>query len=158
MSEDECDFMVKAFTRAEKRKRDDLGEKIVTDEMLNVKCALVWEANRCEGPIVSWDLDRHCFGLRAEKKYKKGDRVTEYGGTLFSRPIEGDYVAKASSDLFIDGRVGFKLKQKGRWINESDRDRTKVNVKIGRIVRAIADIEEDEWLFGDYGDEYERSY
>lgn len=70
----------------------------------------------------------------------------------------GDYVAKASSDLHIDGRVGFSLTAKGRWINESDRKRKIVNVELGRVVRATRNIKAGEWLFADYGEEYERDY
>lgn len=143
-----------------KKKARSLGETIVTEEMLAVPHALVWESNQVEGPIVCWDPDRNCYGLRAEKKYKAGDRITWYGGTLHpsAKVIRGDYVAQAASDCVIDGRVGFKLKEKGRWINESDNQRRKVNAKLGRIVRAITDIEEDEWIFADYGPDYERSY
>ena len=141
-----------------RKKSRSLGETIVTEEMLAVPHALVWESNQVEGPMVCWDPDRSCYGLRAEKKYTAGDHITTYGGKLYTKPINGDYVAKAASDCYIDGRVGFKLKDKGRWMNESDRDRRKVNAKLGRVVRAIEDIEEDEWIFTDYGPDYERSY
>lgn len=139
--------------RAEKK-----GEEVVSETKLRSLFNVISDCNAVEGPIVSWDMERHCFGLRAEKKYKAGERITTYGGTRSSKPINGDYVAKAASDCFIDGRVGFKLKEKGRWINESDRTRSKVNAKLGRNVKALTDIEEDEWIFVDYGKDYKRTY
>lgn len=65
---------------------------------------------------------------------------------------------KIASDTFMDGRVGFKLSDKGRWTNESDRRRKIVNISLGREMKATRDIEAGEWLFTDYGDEYERNY
>jgi hypothetical protein len=73
------------------------------------------------------------------------------------KELRGDYVAK-SGELYIDGQYDFKLSQKGRWINESDRDRTIVNVVLGRTVRAACDIEEGQWLFADSGPEFVRDY
>lgn len=113
--------------------------------------------NEMPGPQVKWDTHRKCYGLRSDRPYRKGELVTTYGGTMSVREIAGDYVAKAS-EVYIDGESGFRLSQKGRWINESDRDRTSVNVSLGRNIRATRDIAEGEWLFADYGPDYIRSY
>lgn len=114
-------------------------------------------ANRMPGPQVCWDCERGCYGLRSDREYKKGELVTTYWGRVSSKESHGDYVAKAS-EVYIDGRVDFLLSQKGRWINESDRERSIINVNLGRNVRAIRDIEEGEWIFADYGPDYVRSY
>ena len=119
--------------------------------------AVVVCVNSVPGPIVCWDDDRRCYGLKADRAYKCGEKITTYGGYISVKEIQGDYVAK-SGEVYIDGKHDFFPSQKGRWINESDRDRTVVNVKLGRDVRATCDIEAGEWLFADYGDEYVRNY
>lgn len=129
---------------------------VVTTAMLVDVIILAEAANDLEGPVVAYDHQRG-WGLKAEKKYLKGDLVTTYGGVISAKPIEGDYVAKAN-EVFINGHHGFRLKEKGRWINESDRDRTNVNVSLGRNVRAIREIKQGEWIFADYGPDYQRSY
>ena len=119
--------------------------------------ALQERANLAPGPLVEWDNDRNCYGLRADVSYARGTKVTSYGGFKSIKPLNGDYVAK-SGEVYIDGEWDFWPDEKGRWINESDRLRMNVNVKIGRDVRATRDIVKGEWLFADYGDEYERNY
>ena len=131
-------------------------DQIVTEDMLHTIDRIVEAANEIGGPQINLDHVRG-WGLRAEKKYLKGELVTTYGGITHLKEIQGDYVAKAN-EVFIDGRQGFKLKEKGRWINESDRDRTDVNVSLGRNVRAIREIKEGEWIFADYGPDYQRDY
>lgn len=142
--------------RSRRLVQKELEEQVVSEEMLDPIELLVSVANELGGPVVAFDHLRG-WGLRAEKKYLKGELVTTYGGVMSLCPSEGDYVAKAN-EVFIDGRHGFKLKEKGRWINESDRDRTCVNVSLGRNVRAIREIKEGEWIFADYGPDYQRSY
>ena len=125
----------------------------VQNSLLSViKCV-----NRMPGPKVCWDDERNCYGLKADRTYTCGEKVTTYGGHMCVQEGQGDYVAK-TGELYIDGEYDFFPEQKGRWINESDRDRTIVNVKLGRDVRATRDIEEGEWLFADYGEEYVRNY
>lgn len=74
---------------------------------------LVSQSNAIGGTVIAWDSDRMCYGLKAERRYLKGDIVTTYGGRKYSKEVEGDYVAKAASDVHIDGRVGFHLSEKG---------------------------------------------
>ena len=135
------------------------ADKIVTKFLLeNAGFGWIAEAaNVHPGPEVAWDDDRQCYGLRTRQSYRKGQAITEYGGRKSIKPVSGDYVAK-SGELYIDGQYDFKVSQKGRWINESDRDRTIVNVRLGRIVRAECDIPEGKWLFADYGPDFVRNY
>jgi hypothetical protein len=148
--------MLQRARRAQRATSD--GEYIVTEDDLKNISDLVRRCNEIDGPSVEWDHERGCYGLRARRNYARGEIVTTYGGKKYTREVEGDYVAKASSDLHIDGRVGFKLSEKGRWINEYDRDRIIVNVTLGRNVRATMDIAAGDWIFTDYGPEYERTY
>lgn len=141
--------------RGRKRERDF----VVTEKHLQGESLLemIRLCNLMSGPEVKWDVERKCYGLKAKRCYRKGEAITEYGGVKTVKPLDGDYVAK-SAEVYIDGRLGFKISQKGRWINESDRDRRVVNVKIGRVVRATRDIADGEWLFADYGPQYQRTY
>lgn len=149
-----------------KRRRADaiwkgMGSFVVTRKVLaEVPLAhlLVVGINRQPGPEVAWDHVRGCYGLRARQPYRKGQAITEYGGRRSRTELQGDYVAKASAELYIDGQYDFKLCEKGRWINESDRDRTVVNVILGRTVRAACAIVAGEWLFADYGPDFVRDY
>ena len=96
----------------------------VTETQLNESYgAVIRDVNRLDGPKVEYDLDRGCMGLRADRNYVTGELVTTYGGRHSTNEMYGDYVAKAS-EIHIDGAYDFLLSQKGRWINESDRDRT----------------------------------
>lgn len=140
------------------RRASNYSVYVVSERDLADIPTLVLQSNAIGGPVIAWDSDRMCYGLKAERRYLKGDIVTTYGGRKYSKEVEGDYVAKAASDVHIDGRVGFHLSEKGRWINESDRDRTIVNVALGRTIRAIRTIEPDEWIFTDYGPDYVRNY
>jgi hypothetical protein len=138
-------------------KRSVFENQIVCEDMLRPVELLVSAVNECEGPTVVYDEERKCYGLKAEKMYLKKQLVTTYGGTLHTKERQGDYVAYGG-DVYIDGLFGFKLKEKGRWINESDAERKNVNVQLGRNVRAIRDIEAGEWIFADYGPDYKRDY
>jgi hypothetical protein len=137
----------------------DLGTIVATEAMMEQSpfAHLFVAVNRQPGPEVAWDDDRQCYGLRTRQSYRKGEAITEYGGRKSVKELHGDYVVK-SGELYIDGQYDFKVSQKGRWINESDRDRTIVNVVLGRIVRAACDIPEDAWLFADYGPDFVRNY
>lgn len=124
---------------------------------------VIYNTNLLPGPVVEWDVMRNCYGLRADRFYRVGETITHYGGKIHFDPkgrMRGDYLAAlGKSGSVVDGYSGFKLWEKGRWINESDRERKVVNVEITRIkVVALCDILQGEWIFADYGEEYERSY
>jgi len=123
---------------------------------------LVAACNRLGGaPLVLWDPKRGGYGLFAERDYAVGEKVTEYGGIPYpaSTNRTGDYVALMGKDTLVDGRYGFRLGQEqGRWINESDAQRSIVNVELGRVVRVIRPVAEGEQFFGDYGPDYDRSH
>jgi len=133
-----------------------LADHVVTEHDLDAPALLINLVNELDGPAVEWDEQRNCYGLKARQHYKRGALVTTYGGAQSVTEISGDYVAKGG--VYVDGRIGFKLSQKGRWINESDRERTTINVTLGLNVRAAQDIAQGEWLFADYGPDYQRTY
>ena len=116
--------------------------------------------NETRGPLVAFDYYRHCFGLKAERDYKAREVVTDYGGEVSHvADVEGDYVAQlAKTNVTIDGYCGFLVREKGRWINESDNQRTLVNVELGRRVRTIKAVKQGDWFFADYGENYKRNY
>lgn len=118
---------------------------------------IIEEHNKYDGPKIVRDGIRG-WGLQADRFYRKGEVITEYGGKRYARPICGDYVAKIASDCYVDAEHEFKPWEKGRWINESSSQREYVNVKLGRQVRALCDINKGDMLYADYGNEYERTY
>ena len=120
------------------------------DNVINV-------CNLAPGPHIAWDDVRKCYGLIADRNYCIGEKITSYGGHKTLNSVDGDYVAKAS-EVFINGEFDFYTTEKGRWINEYDRERSIVNVSLGRTIRAIKNIQKGEWLFADYGPEYKRTY
>lgn len=133
-------------------------DTVVTATLLETRYGAIIDAvNQLSGPEVAWDPLRNCYGLRARQAYRPGEVITTYGGRRSLTPIRGDYVARCS-ELHIDGRTDFRLSEKGRWINESCRDRLIVNATLGRQVRALTPIQAGEWIFVDYGEEYQRSY
>lgn len=121
---------------------------------------LVRVCNLARGPLVVFDCDRLCFGLRADRDYNGHEVVTEYGGQVsHDFQAQGDYVAQlGNTEVTIDGYCGFLVREKGRWINESDNLRTLVNVELGRRVRTIKHVKRGDWLFADYGHNYKRCY
>lgn len=140
------------------RRRGAFEDDIITEAVLESDYDNVIErVNAVPGPKVAWDSERGCHGLKADRHYGRGEIVTTYGGRRSIREIAGDYVARCSEE-YVDARIDFRLSQKGRWINESDRDRTHVNVRLGRTIRATRTITEGEWLFTDYGNDYARTY
>lgn len=149
--------MIFKLNRGHRLYQKQLSNYEVSDSDLIDLETVISFINQIDGPAVEWDQHRNCYGLKTRQCYKKGDFITTYGGTKSFKEINGDYVAKGS-EIYIDGRVGFKLSEKGRWINESDNKRTHINVKLGRRISAISDINKGEWLFADYGDEYIRNY
>lgn len=134
---------------------------------------VITEANNMGGPLIREDGVRG-FGLFAERDYSAGEKVTtyvkkfektfslrcngRYGGVLHRKEIQGDYVALLGDGIHIDGRTGFRFEEKGRWINESDRDRSGVNVKLGRDVKTVCAVKKGEQFFADYGGDYQRDY
>lgn len=140
------------------RKRVKLSNDVVTREDIEYRLKdTIERCNAFPGPRVEWDTQRGCYGLRSDKDYKEGQRVTSYSGVKTVKRVDGDYVAK-SGEVYINGHHGFKPSQKGRWINESDRTRQVVNVCLARVVRATRDLKAGEWMFADYGPEYTRFY
>lgn len=119
---------------------------------------LVNAVNAFKGPKVKKDRIRG-YGLFADRDYQPGELVTKYGGrTVYNTVhLRGDYVAKAS-EFYIDGFDGFRLSERGRWINEFDSERTFVNCSLGRDIRAIVLVKEGEQFFCNYGNDYERNY
>jgi hypothetical protein len=98
-------------------------------------------------------------GLFADRDYHPGEVITTYGGRLvYGQHVQGDYVAYCGNNTNSDGSDGFQLSEKGRWINESDRDRTIVNATLGRTIRAQHHVKQGQEIFVDYGEQYQRSY
>lgn len=134
----------------------------VTREDIQFRLAdVIRLTNAIGGPRVAFDPERGCFGLFADRNYEGSSRpVTFYGGIKQHNVTDGDYAAKLgkSGSFFINGSFGFKIEEKGRWINESDSQRSCVNVELGRTVRTTALIRAGDQLFADYGPEYKRNY
>lgn len=135
---------------------------VVTEKDIQLGLAnVILLVNTIEGPQVRFDPVRRCYGLFADQDYEGSSRfVTEYGGSKSHREVDGDYSAKIgkAGSFFIDGAFGFKIKEKGRWINEFDAQRKFVNVELGRNVRTTVGIQAGEQFFADYGNEYIRNY
>ncbi len=147
------------ISKTSRQYKKTLCDFVVSEEdVLKCHALLIRLTNEIDGPEVAWDDERGCNGLRARKDYTTGQLITTYGGIKTVTETNGDYATKASADIHIDGHYGFMLSEKGRWINESDRNRTLVNVKLGRNVRASQSIQAGEWIFADYGPDYDRSH
>lgn len=115
-------------------------------------------ANLVDGPIILPSPGRG-HGLFAERDYRKGERITQYGGTVsHAATAAGDYVGYLGDGVYVDGAAGYTLAQKGRWVNESDRDRSVVNATLSRDIRASTFIASGQEIFVDYGSEYKRNY
>lgn len=116
-------------------------------------------ATRRRAPLLRGMRSVIVYGLRADRDYRVGERVTTYNGHKSVKRADqrGDYVAE-SGDIVIDSLFDFLPTEKGRWINESDRERSLVNVNLARTVRATQKISAGEWIFADYGDAYQRLY
>ena len=143
---------------------------VTRKEMIEWPCDVVQKANylvhaySLRDPLILVDEKRGGFGLFATRDYAKGEFVTEYGGVVLSssdsqrQNNNSDYVGYLGNGICIDGHHGFRLCQRGRWINEYDGQRSVVNVKLGRNVRTTCPVKSGEQFFGDYGPEYQRSY
>ena len=118
-------------------------------------------SNSLGGPKIKKDKIRG-WGLFADRNYQKGEIITKYGGAKVSKDAVGDYIAVSGKGSYlkcINGLYGFNIySERGRWINEYDGQRSKVNVILGERVLATKDIKKGEQFFADYGDEYERTY
>lgn len=115
---------------------------------------IIERLNNKGGPYIVPDFHRG-YGLIADRPYKKGEVITNYGGQLSTKPISGDYVAYLSDGVYTDAAEEFHWRNKGRWINEN---KGKENVILGRCIRAARDIEAGEYLYTDYGPDYQRNY
>ena len=51
--------------------------RVVNENMLTDKQKLVKLVNSAKGPIVTWDRDRKCYGLKADRDYKAKRVVTK---------------------------------------------------------------------------------
>lgn len=138
---------------------------VVTNEDVKTRLLqIVQEANwlvhghAVTDPLILPDRERGGYGLFATRDYRAGEVVTEYGGTTSSALQKGDYVGYLGDGVCIDGHHGFRLCQRGRWINEYNGERSMVNVTIGRQVRTTRPVKCGEQFFGDYGPEYQRNY
>lgn len=118
---------------------------------------IIERLNNEGGPYIVRDFHRG-HGLIAHHPFKKGEVITNYGGQLTTKPISGDYVAYLGNGVYTDASEEFHWRNKGRWINEYDKERSQVNVILGRCVRAARDIREGEYLYADYGPDYQRDY
>lgn len=136
------------------KKTDDLRE-------------IVFLANLTPGPVILPTRTRG-YGLFADREYEGGEIVTMYGGDKVTGETEGDYVLyNQVTGVTTDGRYGYKLGEKGRWINEysrKTRDRNKhknvvfISTKRGIGVKAIGRvIPFATELFLNYGADYNRS-
>jgi hypothetical protein len=123
--------------------------------------AIVAMSNELGGPLVGI-CPRRGYGLFANRAYAKGELITEYGGVIYSGEVGGDYAARINADSHIDGHHGFKLREKGRWINEFSGDpeerAEKANATLGLAIRASRYIENGQQIFVDYGGDYVRDY
>lgn len=125
--------------------------------VINEKERLVDAINVFKGPKVQKDRVRG-YGLFADRDYEAGEIITRFGGrVIYGGNISGDYVAKCS-EFYIDGFDGFRLSERGRWINEFDRERSFVNCSLGREIRAIVPVKKGEQFFCNYGNDYARKY
>ena len=83
------------------------------------------------------------YGLFAEKDYESNEIVAEYGGVVASEELIGPYVISVRRHD-VDGYYGFKLSQKGRFINE-DHSKTlfKTNAAMQKHLRNAANVVEE---------------
>ena len=129
---------------------------------------IVFLSNLVEGPFIIHTKDAtKGYTLVADKRYKgsmtrDGDLVTIYGGTIVSGDEKSNYVVALGTSKFLEGKYGFVLREKGRWINEN---RVSPNVYMKRNeIRVLSSelergsLEQGEEILLDYGDEYERSW
>lgn len=142
---------------------DYLSNYIVTEHHVKASMSsIVLLCNHVAGPRLV-NTAHKGFGLEAERDYAKGEIVTFYGGTLLKGGATGSYVVDAGT-FSVDGYFGFKLIDKGRWVNEAD-EGIKPNLEMRKTPRgkrlyffATRDIckgEELTWFYGRY---YDRTW
>jgi len=126
---------------------------------------VIFFANSIGGPQIRFDEEGgRGYGLFAERDYLKGEKVTGYGGAACPKGSAGDYVAvfQGPEGRCIDGRYGFRLDEKGRWVNEYSSDvkerEIHTNVRFGTSIRTTRIVEKGEQFFADYGEDYQRRY
>jgi len=128
---------------------------------------VVFLANLTPGPVILLTKKRG-YGLFAERTYERTDIVTRYGGQNVAKNTEGDYVLfNQVTQKTIDGKYGYKLSEKGRWINEFSRLTRKRNAnknvvflasKDGILIKSIkGKIPFATEFFLNYGTDYNRS-
>ena len=96
------------------------------------------------------------LGLFATRAFKKGERIIEFFGRVFSKADEykrrSQYLFEINSRKTIDGssRENF-----ARYINYSHKPNCEPNIVKGRVwIDAIKNIKTGEELSYDYGDEF----
>lgn len=83
--------------------------------------------NLARGPIVQLTTDGRGYGLFADRQYKKGEKITIYGG----EEVSEDYVLFSKRrDVTIDAKFRFLGKEKGRWINDAKRSNVEINASL----------------------------
>lgn len=101
-------------------------------------------ANFTPGPVVLHVNDVVGYGLFAEKDYGNNEFVVEYGGVISDEELIGPYVISVSRKRDLDGYFGFKLSQKGRFINEDHSKSTfKTNAAMQKHLRNSANVVEE---------------
>ena len=100
---------------------------------------IVYMCNFTPGPVIMYINHVIGYGLFADRDYDRHkDEVTVYGGivTRFSRirdaeeGCRGDYAMLVDKKTCIDGLYGFKLSQKGRFINEAHNVQFDGNIRL----------------------------
>lgn len=87
--------------------------------------------NLARGPIVQLTDDGRGYVLFADRQYKKGEKITVYGGEEVSEDQKGDYVLfNNRRDVTIDAKFRFLGKEKGRWINDAKRSNVEINASL----------------------------
>ena len=113
--------------------------------------------NLARGPIVQMTTDGRGYGLFADKQYKKGEKITVYGGEEVPEDQEGDYVLfNNRRDVTIDAKFRFFGKEKGRWINDAKKSNVEINASLD--VFATKKIQEGQEILWWYGPDYERTW
>jgi hypothetical protein len=110
------------------------------DRHANIICFL---ANFTLGPVVLYVNDLVGYGLFAEKDYSDNEIVAEYGGVVADEELIGPYVITVRKHD-LDGYFGFKLSQKGRFINEDHSKSTfKTNSAMQKHLKNAASVLEE---------------
>lgn len=100
------------------------------------------------------------LGLFADQDIKSGEIILEYIGNILLgddvNSIENKYLFQVSKNKTIDGSPRWNI---GRYVNHSCDGNTESIIKKGRVfIKAIKDIDKDQEISYDYGEEYVREY